>query len=126
MKEVQSSDKNNTLSNEKYQGRNLGSFAYKVVCIDNKVSKNVVVYKGKSAIYVKNPIISAEDDERFQLSKYPNVIPNGLEKYLTFTINKNVVFIDSMQFINSSLDALVKICQIMILNIYLKKLMMNF
>ena len=37
-----------------------------------------------------------------------NVIPNGLEKYLTFTINKNVVFIDSMQFINSSLDALVK------------------
>ena len=28
---------------------------------------------------------------------------------MAFTINKNVVFIDSMQFLNSSLDALVKI-----------------
>ena len=37
-----------------------------------------------------------------------NVIPNGLEKYMAFTINKNLVFIDSMQFTNSSLDALVK------------------
>ena len=37
-----------------------------------------------------------------------SVIPNGLEKYLAFTINKNLVFIDSMQFMNSSLDILVK------------------
>ena len=37
-----------------------------------------------------------------------NVIPNGLEKYMAFTINKNLVIIDSMQFMNSSLDALVK------------------
>ena len=37
-----------------------------------------------------------------------NVIPNGLEKYMAFIINKNLVFIDSMQFIKSSLDALVK------------------
>ena len=37
-----------------------------------------------------------------------SVIPNGLEKYLAFTINRNLVFIDSMQFINSSLDVLVK------------------
>ena len=37
-----------------------------------------------------------------------NVIPNGLEKYMAFIINKNLVFIDSMQFMNSSLDALVK------------------
>ena len=36
------------------------------------------------------------------------VIPNGLEKYMTFTFNKNLIFIDSMQFMNSSLDALVK------------------
>ena len=39
-----------------------------------------------------------------------NVIPNGLEKYMAFTINSNLVFIDSMQFINSSLDSLVKNC----------------
>ena len=37
-----------------------------------------------------------------------SVIPNGLEKYMAFTINKNFVFIDSMQFMNSSLDVLVK------------------
>ena len=37
-----------------------------------------------------------------------SVIPNGLEKYMAFTINRNVVFIDSMQFMNSSLNSLVK------------------
>ena len=37
-----------------------------------------------------------------------NVIPNGLEKYMAFFLNKNLVFIDSMQFMNSSLDKLVK------------------
>ena len=37
-----------------------------------------------------------------------NVIPNGLEKYLAFTINRNLVFIDSMQFMDSSIDELSK------------------
>ena len=37
-----------------------------------------------------------------------NVTPNGLEKCMVFTINKNLVFIDNIQFMNSSLDALVK------------------
>ena len=37
-----------------------------------------------------------------------DVIPNGLEKYMAFTINRNSVFIDSIQFMNSSLDSLVK------------------
>ena len=37
-----------------------------------------------------------------------DVIPNGLEKYVAFVINRNLVFIDSMQFMNSSLDSLVK------------------
>ena len=36
-----------------------------------------------------------------------NVMPNRLEKYMVFTINKSLVFIDSKQFMNSSLDALV-------------------
>ena len=36
-----------------------------------------------------------------------SVIPNRLEKYGTFTINKNLVFIDGMQFMNCSLDKLV-------------------
>ena len=35
-----------------------------------------------------------------------NVIPNGLEKYMSFTINNKLSFIDSFQF--SSLDSLLK------------------
>ena len=35
-----------------------------------------------------------------------SVIPNGLKKYMAFTINRNSVFIDSMRLLNSSLDAL--------------------
>ena len=37
-----------------------------------------------------------------------DVVPNGLEKYMAFTINRILVFIESMQFMNSSLDSLVK------------------
>ena len=37
-----------------------------------------------------------------------SIIPNGLEKYMAFTINRNLFFIDSMQLMNSSLDSLVK------------------
>ena len=37
-----------------------------------------------------------------------NVIPNGLEKYMAFTRNRNLVFINSMQFMTYSLDSLVK------------------
>ena len=36
------------------------------------------------------------------------IIPNGLEKYMAFFLGKNLVFIDSMQFMNFSLDKLVK------------------
>ena len=37
-----------------------------------------------------------------------NVIPNVLEKYMSFTINNKLSFIDSFQFLSSSLDSLVK------------------
>ena len=37
-----------------------------------------------------------------------SVIPNGLEKYMAFFLGKNLVFIDSMQFLSASLDKLVK------------------
>ena len=40
-----------------------------------------------------------------------SVIPNGLENCMAFTINKNLVFTDSLQFINSCLDSLVKTLQ---------------
>ena len=46
-----------------------------------------------------------------EISKFDvkvSVIPNGLEKYMAFTINRSLVFIGSMRFMNSSLDSLVK------------------
>ena len=50
-----------------------------------------------------------------------SVIPNGLEKYMAFAINKNLVFIDSMQFMNCSLDELVKD----LISIYLNNLVVS-
>ena len=47
----------------------------------------------------------------YELKKFDvkiDLIPNGLEKYMAFILNKNLVFIDSMQFMNSSLEKLVK------------------
>ena len=37
-----------------------------------------------------------------------DVILCGLEKYMAIIVNRNIVFIDSMQFMNNSLDNLVK------------------
>ena len=37
-----------------------------------------------------------------------SVIPNGLEKYMSFTINNKVSLIDSFKFLGYSLDSLVK------------------
>ena len=37
-----------------------------------------------------------------------SVIPNGLEKYMSFTINNKLNFIGSFQFLSSSWDNLVK------------------
>ena len=36
------------------------------------------------------------------------VIPSRLEKYMTLFLNKNLVFIDSIQFMNFSFEKLVK------------------
>ena len=37
-----------------------------------------------------------------------SVIPNGLGKYVSFTISNNLGFINRFQFLSSSLDSLVK------------------
>ena len=81
--------KNNSSYTRKYQDHVPRSLGYKVVCIDNKFSKKVVLYGGKDAVYKfikairneysycgrviknhfnKNLIMSAEEEERFQLS----------------------------------------------------------
>ena len=50
-KGVKSSDKNNGSYTQKYKDHIPCSFAYKVVCVDNKFSKDVVLYRGKNATY---------------------------------------------------------------------------
>ena len=42
------------------------------------------------------------------LSLKINAISNGLEKYMSFNIVNKLIFIDSFQFLSSSLDNLVK------------------
>ena len=37
-----------------------------------------------------------------------NVISNGLENYMSFTVNDKLSFTDSFQFLSSSLDSFVK------------------
>ena len=37
-----------------------------------------------------------------------NVMPNGLEKYMSFSVNNKLRFIDSFQFFSSALDRLAK------------------
>ena len=169
------------------------SYAYKVVCVDDRFSKPIVVYRGINAAYEfiksilkeykyckkvvkdqfnKKLVMTEEEEHLFQQSnscwickkridsedekvrdhchitgkfrgsvhwdcninfqltkKIPvifhnlkgydshlifselhkfslkvDVIPNGLEKYMTFFLGKDSVFIDSIQFMNSSLD----------------------
>ena len=49
-----------------------------------------------------------------------NVIPNNMEKYMAFMIGKHLVFIDSFQFMSSSLDISLVTYQRMTLNIHRK------
>ena len=62
LKGVKSRDKNNGSYAEKYQDHVPCSFAYKIVCIDNKFSKKVVLYRGKNAAYRFSKAILEEYD----------------------------------------------------------------
>ena len=178
----------NSSYTRKYQNHVLRSFAYKVVCVDNKFIKKLFCTEEKMLFmnllnqflkkknickkyFNKNLILSGKENKKFELAsicwicgklfeisdekvrdhchisgKYRgaahwscninlkitkkvsvifhnlkgydshlsrfnvkiSVIPNGLENYMAFTVNKNLIFIDSMQFMNSSLHKVVK------------------
>ena len=185
------------LTQKKYHEYVPCSYAYKVVCIDDKYSKSIVIYRGVNAAYefiksifrehkyckkimkdqfnkklfmteegeylfqqsnncwVYNKIVDNGDEKvrdhchitgkfrvsahwdcniNFQLTKKipvifhnlkgyesplifsephkfnlkVDVIPNRIEKYMAFFLGRDLVFIDSMQFMNSNLDKHVK------------------
>ena len=72
--------------------------------INLKLSKKIPVIFHNLRGYDSHLIIKEISKTYVKVS----VIPNGLEKKKAFTIDKNLAFIDSMPFMNSSLDSLVK------------------
>ena len=84
---------------EKYRGS-----AHCSCNINLKLTKKVPVIFHNLKGYDSHLILQEIDKFNVKI----RAMPNGLGKYMAFTINKNLVLIDSMQFINSSLDALVK------------------
>ena len=72
--------------------------------VNFKITKKVPVIFHNLKVYDSHLIFK-------ELSKFNvkiSVILNGLETYVAFTINKNIIFIDSMEFMKASLDSLVK------------------
>ena len=51
LKGIKSNDKNNASYTKKYQDHIPCSFADKVVCIEDRFSKPVILYRGKNAVY---------------------------------------------------------------------------
>ena len=72
--------------------------------INLKITKRVPIIFHNLKGYVSHLIFK-------ELSKFDckiSVIPNSLENYMSFTLNNNIVFIESMLLMKSSLDKLVK------------------
>ena len=57
---------------------------------------------------LKNYYVHFIMQELDKFNRKINVIPNGLEKYMSFSINNKSYFTDSFQFLSSSLDSVVK------------------
>ena len=72
--------------------------------INFQLTKKIPVIFHNLRGYDSNLIFSVLNKFNLKIS----VIPYGLEKYMAFFLGKNLVFIDRMQFMNSSLDKLVK------------------
>ena len=71
--------------------------------INLKISKNVPLIFHNLEGYNSHLIFK-------ELSKFNvkvSMIPNDLEEYMSFSLNKDLIFIDSMLFINFSLEKLV-------------------
>ena len=75
------------------------------------------LFQQSNSCWIRKKLIDcAEEKVRGKFDVKISVIPNGLQKYIAFFLNKNLVLVDSMQFMNSSLDKLIKTCQMEILS----------
>ena len=76
-----------------------------VIPTNGKLNHNIPVMFHKLKNYDSHFIM--QELAKFNLKI--NVIPNGLEKYMSVSIDIKLSFIDSFQFLSSSLGSLVKI-----------------
>ena len=72
--------------------------------VNIKFTKNIPVMFHNLSGYDSHLIM--QEINRFDVKI--NVIPNGLDKYMVLTIKNNLIFLDSIQFMNSTLNKLVK------------------
>ena len=68
-------EKKNTSCTEKYQNHIPYSFAYKLLCIDDKLNKPVILYRGKNVIYKLNEaileeIMSVKDEDKKKVTDH--------------------------------------------------------
>ena len=75
------------------------------------------LFQQSNSCWIRKKLIdNDEENVRGKFDVKISVIPNRLQKYIAFFLNKNLVFVDSMQFMNFSLDKLIKTCQMEILS----------
>ena len=94
---------NKVRDHDQVTGKHWG-FAHWDCNIILKLTKKLSVIFNNLRVYDSS--LTTQEIGKFNLKI--SVISNGLEKCMAFTINKSLVFINSMQFMNSSLDVLVK------------------
>ena len=114
--------------NEEFERSNISWFCGKLIENDDKVrdhchitgkyrgaahwSCNINLKISKKLVVIFHNLKGCDSLLIFkELSKFDcsvSVIPNGLEKYMSLSLGKNIIFIDSMLFLNSSLVKLVK------------------
>ena len=81
--------------------------------LTNKIPVSFHNLKGYDSHFIMQTIGEISDKHTYKYKKGEekqmdiNVIPNNMEKYMAFMLGKYLVFIDSLQFMSSSLDKLV-------------------
>ena len=92
---------------EQFQSSNIYWIFQKLIDDDDDQVKDHCHITGKKVPLIFHNLISYDSHLNFcELKNFDvkiDVIPNRLEKCMAFFLNKNLVFIDNMQFMNSSL-----------------------
>ena len=87
---------------------NIRSAAHRDCNINVSLNYKIRILFHNLGNYERHPIMQGLDKFDFEI----NVISNGLEKYMIFSLDNKLVFINIIQFLSSSLDNLVKyICE---------------